>query len=69
VCGEGFVPWQFRSNPVQKQGSSSRASSKSPTRAPKLRFGKASKTAAAAAAAAAKQGGGAAPADTAAISS
>jgi hypothetical protein len=56
VCGEGFVPWQFRSNPVQKQGSSSRASSKSPTRSPKLRLGKkASKKDKEAAAAAAAQ--------------
>jgi hypothetical protein len=41
VCGQGFVPWQFRANPLErKQGSSSskassRNSSRSPTRSPK----------------------------------
>jgi len=39
VCGQGFVPWQYRSSPLERKScsskSSSRSSSRSPTRSPK----------------------------------
>jgi hypothetical protein len=35
VCGQGFVPWQFRATPLErKTGSSSKSSSRNSSRSP-----------------------------------